>query len=38
VGALPPLTTDVGEELANEGAERAFVKLNDSIAQDGWMV
>jgi len=38
VGALPPLTTEVANELEAEGADRAFGKLNDSIKQDGWMV
>lgn len=38
VGALPPLNSETAQELTNEGPERAFAKLNDSIAQDGWMV
>lgn len=38
VGALPPLNSEAAQELTNEGPERAFAKLNDSIAQDGWMV
>lgn len=38
VGALPPMETDVAEKLYAAGAEGAFAKLQDSIAQDGWMV